>query len=127
MVSVVSSHGFEGALYDYGVHSFIRLLYRRKYNLSVNVRVRLLTTVPDSTSQKFVLVGSLSRKDTKPEGKHVTVFLDFADMRDRQCHDSDFEKWYARGRGGHECIMGHKVCIFVHLFLRAEIDNLVER
>lgn len=98
-----------GALYDYGVHSLICLLHRRKYELSVKVRARLLTTIPDSTSQKFVLVGSLSRKDAKPEGKHVVVFLDFAGLRDRQCQDSDFEKWYARGRGGHECIMGHKV------------------
>ena len=92
-----------------GVYSLICLLYRRKYDLSVKLRSRLLTTIPDSTSQKFVLIGSLSRKDAKPEGKHVVVFLDFAGMRDRQCQDGDFEKWYARGRGGHECIMGHKV------------------
>ena len=93
----------------------IRGLHRRKYTLSVKLRARLLTTIPDSTSQKFVLIGSLSRKDTTPDGKHVIVFLDFADMRDRQCDEGDFEKWYARGKGGHECIMGHKVCIFVQL------------
>lgn len=94
---------------QWSVHSLICLLLRRKYDLSAKVRARLLTTIPDSTSQKFVLVGSLARKDAKPEGNHVVIFLDFAGMRDRQCQDSDFEKWYARGRGGHECIMGHKV------------------
>jgi hypothetical protein len=118
---------FEGALYNYVVHSLICPLNRRKYNLSVKVRARLLTTVPDSTSQKFVLVGSLSRKETKPDGKHVVVFLDFANMRDRQCDERDFEKWYARGKGGHECIMGHKVCMVRAFVTETEIDNLGER
>jgi len=126
MVNVVSSHDLEGALFDYGVHWFICLLRRRKYNLSVKVRARLLTTVPDSTSQKFILVGSLARKDTKPEGKHVVVFLDFAAMRDRQCHDPDFEKWYARGKDGHECIMGHKVRMVLIFGTKVEIDNWLE-
>jgi hypothetical protein len=104
----------------------ISLLYRPKYELPVKVRARLLTTIPDSTSQKFVLIGSLSRKDTKPEGKHVVVFLDFAGMRDRQCEDGDFEKWYARGKGGHECIMGHKVCLVHICGTEAGIENLVD-
>ena len=47
-------------------------------------------------------------------------------MRDRQCQDGDFEKWYARGRGGHECIMGHKVCMVRVLGTKPEVDNLVE-
>jgi Sortilin, neurotensin receptor 3, C-terminal len=114
-----------GALYEYGVRSLTCLLRRRKYDLSVKVRARLLTTIPDSTSQKFVLIGSLARKDAKPEGKHVVVFLDFARMRDRQCQDGDFEKWYARGKGGHECIMGHKVRLVHTLGTEPGTDNLV--
>ncbi|CAG8680775.1 7423_t:CDS:2, partial [Acaulospora colombiana] len=62
----------------------------------------------DSTSQKFLLLGALDRKDQTDSGKFVVVHLDFAGMRSRQCGDGDLEKWYARGKSGHECIMGHK-------------------
>ncbi|EJU03910.1 Oligoxyloglucan reducing end-specific cellobiohydrolase [Dacryopinax primogenitus] len=74
----------------------------------VNIRARGLTTVPDSTSQKFLLLGTLSRKDQNDDGRHVSVFLDFAPLQKRQCGASDFEKWYARTAKGHECVMGHK-------------------
>lgn len=107
------------------LHSLICQFHRQKYDLSVKVRARLLTTIPDSTSQKFILIGSLARKDSKPEGRHVVVFLDFAGMRDRQCQDGDFEKWYARGKGGHECIMGHKVRMARTFGTDVDINNLV--
>lgn len=77
------------------------------YKLGVTLRALLLTTVPDSTSQKFLLLGSTSRKDAGTEGRHVTVFLDFAPVRKRQCGAGDMEKWYARP-AGEECLMGHK-------------------
>lgn len=69
----------------------------------------LLTTIPDSTSQKFILLGALSRGDRIGDKKYAIIHLDFASMRTRQCGDDDLEKWYARGKNGHECIMGHKV------------------
>ena len=82
---------------------------RKKYKLDVKVRARALTTVPDSTSQKFLMLGQIARKDQKADqGKFVTVFLDFAETRSRQCGASDFENWYAR-TASHECLMGHKV------------------
>lgn len=86
-------------------HSFCR----NKYTFGIKVRVRALTTVPDSTSQKFLLVGQVNRKDqTNDVGRYVVVFLDFAGTRERKCGESDFEKWYARPAKS-ECLMGHKV------------------
>ena len=89
--------------------SLIKRLNRKTYQIGVKVRARILTTVPDSTSQKFVIVGQIGKKDEKNgQGRVVTVFLDFAGTRTRQCEDADFDSWYARG-AGHECLMGHKV------------------
>jgi hypothetical protein len=76
----------------------------------VNLRARALSTVQDSTSQKFILLGQLSRQDSTPEGRVAAVFLDFAPMGRRKCGESDFEKWYARTAKNKECLMGHKVC-----------------
>lgn len=76
--------------------------------LDYRFRARALTTVGDSTSQKFLLIGQLPRKDQTSDSRYVTAFLDFAGIRSRQCGDNDFERWYARNGGEHECIMGHK-------------------
>ncbi|PCH36493.1 Oligoxyloglucan reducing end-specific cellobiohydrolase [Wolfiporia cocos MD-104 SS10] len=78
------------------------------YNYNVNMRARVLTTVPDSTSQKFILVGQIAKRDQEPgKGRYAVVFLDFAQTRSRQCNDNDLEPWYARS-STHECLMGHK-------------------
>lgn len=83
---------------------------RKEYNFGVKMRVRVLMTVPDSTSQKFILVGQQSRRDQSSAGKGriALVFLDFAGTRPRKCGENDFEKWYARSQN-HQCLMGHKV------------------
>ncbi|KAG8905227.1 vacuolar protein sorting/targeting protein PEP1 [Tulasnella sp. 403] len=77
-------------------------------DLGVTLRAKSLTTIPDSTSQKFILIGQLNRQSTTDEGKYAAVFLDFATMNKRQCNEGDFEKWYARTAKGKECLMGHK-------------------
>ncbi|KAF8314674.1 Oligoxyloglucan reducing end-specific cellobiohydrolase [Clavulina sp. PMI_390] len=83
----------------------------KKYDIGTKIRARLLTTVPDSTSRKFILLG------TRPRGTggdpHAVVFLDFANdetggSKLRECEDNDMEKWYARPQNGKECLMGHK-------------------
>lgn len=79
----------------------------KQLDLGVSVRAVLLTTVPDSTSQKFLLLGSLPRRDSSG-GRFAMVFLDFAPLQHRQCKDSDFEQWYARQSEDKECLMGHK-------------------
>ncbi|OCF42192.1 signal sequence binding protein [Kwoniella heveanensis CBS 569] len=77
-------------------------------DLGVTVRGLVLTTIPDSTSQKFLLIGTLPRKDAGNDGRHAMIFLDFAPLQTRQCTESDFEQWYARSEDGKECLMGHK-------------------
>ncbi|WWD19083.1 hypothetical protein CI109_103541 [Kwoniella shandongensis] len=77
-------------------------------DLGVTVRGLVLTTIPDSTSQKFILLGTFPRRDSSSGGRHAMIFLDFAPVQSRQCKDSDFERWYARSAEGKECLMGHK-------------------
>ncbi|WVQ82331.1 hypothetical protein IAT38_004459 [Cryptococcus sp. DSM 104549] len=77
-------------------------------DLGVTVRGLVLTTIPDSTSQKFLLLGTLPRKDSGNGGRHAIIFLDFAPLQQRMCNDKDFERWYARSADGKECLMGHK-------------------
>lgn len=88
-----------------------QLVYRKKYKLDVKVRARVLTTVPDSTSQKFILLGQVSRHDAKGNnGRYVVIHLDFANTRSRKCTEDDFDKWYARSNTNEKCLMGHRVC-----------------
>jgi hypothetical protein len=69
----------------------------------------MLLAIPDPTSQKFIFLGQVSRKDQKSDtGRIAAVFLDFAGTRLRQCGEHDFEKWYARSSKS-QCIMGRKV------------------
>lgn len=79
-----------------------------KLDLGVNMRVAILTTIPDSTSQKFLALGKIPRKEADKDGAYASVFLDFANLQTRQCKDDDFEKWYMRRNNNDECIMGHK-------------------
>ena len=84
-------------------------LCRKELKLGVTVRSVILTTIPDSTSQKFLLLGTSPRGKGGDGGRHALIFLDFAPLKNRQCSDKDFEKWYARSAEGKECLMGHKV------------------
>jgi hypothetical protein len=62
----------------------------------VKVRPLFLTTLPDSTSDKFTMLGR------KSDGSYTLFALDFKDIRSRKCNldtkgdGGDFEKWYAR-------------------------------
>lgn len=85
-------------------------------DIGVKVRALVLTTIPDSTSQKFLLLGQTLRGDADG-GRYVTVFLDFAGAQPRQCDDNDFEKWYARSTSDSECLMGHK-----QWYMRRKLD-----
>jgi len=84
---------------------------RSTYNFGLSIRARGLTTLPDSTSQKFLLLGQVGKKDRKDWGRVVVVHLDFAQTRGRKCGNDDFERWYARQQKS-ECLMGHKVLCF---------------
>ena len=84
---------------------------RLTYDFGISIRARGLTTLPDSTSQKFLLLGQVGKKDQKDWGRVVVIHLDFAQTRGKKCDDNDFEKWYARQQKS-ECLMGHKVISF---------------
>ena len=96
------------------IHFHLARINRQTYNIGVKLRARALMTLPDSTSQKFVLLGQVARQDQTAGdvGRVVTVFLDFSKTRTKKCGESDFEKWYARPANT-ECLMGHKVCVVV--------------
>ncbi|KAI9838651.1 MAG: hypothetical protein M1819_004965 [Sarea resinae] len=76
-------------------------------DLDQEIRAQQLTTTPDSTSLKFVLIGSKGRG---LDIEHIIFSLDFEGLHERKCKDSDFEKWWARldDDGKPSCIMGHK-------------------
>ncbi|KAM0751951.1 putative signal sequence binding protein [Meredithblackwellia eburnea MCA 4105] len=93
----------------------------KSFDLGVKIRARLLTTVPDSTSLKFILLGTLTRHSAhKGENgeRHVIIHMDFDTLGKRKCTDRDMEKWYARTLGGKpDCLMGHK-----QWFMRRKAD-----
>ena len=71
------------------------------------VRAKILTTTPDSTSLKFVFQGTVGR------GENLAYYIyaiDFDDLHESKCKEKDFEKWYARvdEDGKSSCVMGHK-------------------
>lgn len=95
---------------DHVTYSFDQGKSWQKLNLGLTLRAKILTTIPDSTSLKFLLIGTQTRKAAGSHPRHVTVFLDFATMGKRKCSEKDFEKWYAEtdGTAGPTCLMGHK-------------------
>jgi hypothetical protein len=122
----------EGAhKYEFGAHGSIlvmvddeeatdKMLYSydfgktwEKFDFDVTLRAKLLTTIPDSTSEKFLLLGTLAKKSKKASGgdeRNIIVHVDFSTLKKRECKSGDYEKWYARNIGGQpDCLMGHKV------------------
>lgn len=76
-------------------------------DLGDEVRARVLTTTPDSTSLKFLLTAS------QKKGSDIEIYaysINFEGLHERKCDKSDFEKWYARVDSDNEptCVMGHK-------------------
>ena len=75
-------------------------------DLDEDIRPISLTTVPDSTSLKFILTASKGRGS---DIKYLIYSFDFGGLDLKQCKDKDFEDWYARvdKKGDPTCIMGH--------------------
>lgn len=67
------------------------------------IRPLFLTTVQDSTSLKFVLVGEKKKS-------YFLFAIDFDGLHERKCGDGDMEDWHARAddSGKATCIMGQK-------------------
>lgn len=87
-----------------------------KMELKDKIKPKALTTTPDSTSLRFML---LATKGSGSDTKHVTYGLNFGDLHESECKDKDFEKWPARvdDKGEPTCIMGH-----VQYFHRRKAD-----
>ncbi|EME89230.1 uncharacterized protein MYCFIDRAFT_55669 [Pseudocercospora fijiensis CIRAD86] len=75
--------------------------------LKDKIKPYTLTTTPDSTSLKFLMLAT-KRVDSKTE--HFTYALDFNGLHESTCKKDDLEKWPARvdSDGKATCIMGHK-------------------
>ncbi|KAI9657766.1 MAG: vacuolar protein sorting/targeting protein PEP1 [Bathelium mastoideum] len=70
------------------------------------IRPLQLTTVPDSTSRKFILY---AEEGSGGSAKHVVIHLDFDKLDKPKCKEENFEIWHARVDGDKKpiCIMGH--------------------
>lgn len=66
-----------------------------------------LTTVPDGTALKVLLVGSQKRGSVSEDKRHMAVFVDFAPLPKRTCQAKDFERFYPQTPGS-TCLFGHK-------------------
>ncbi|RDW64289.1 vacuolar protein sorting/targeting protein 10 [Aspergillus mulundensis] len=64
--------------------------------------ITTVTTTPDSTSLKFIVLGH-------SKGKYCVYSIDFEDLHERKCEDDDFDMhWPARltPEGNPDCLMG---------------------
>jgi hypothetical protein len=112
------------AVFDEGDTDEIRYSFKhgkkdtwQKIKLDYKIRARELTTLPDSTSLKFMLYAS--RKKDGGGREHVIIHIDFTDVL-KKCGDKDFdEEWSVRkdADGEPSCVMGHK-----QLFRRRKSD-----
>ncbi|KAL2756760.1 hypothetical protein ACRALDRAFT_1041229 [Sodiomyces alcalophilus JCM 7366] len=79
-----------------------------KAKLPDDMRIKpvILTTTQDSTSPKFIIIGTTDGDD--PE--HRIIAVNFEGLRQRKCDDDDMEDWHARvdKDGKPTCLMGHK-------------------
>ncbi|KAJ1654422.1 vacuolar protein sorting/targeting protein PEP1 [Dispira simplex] len=87
----------------------------QKLALEFTLRAQTLTTDPQSTSLRVLLLGA-SVDRSHDFGQWFTIQIDFTGLQSRRCvldkrdsDQSDFEKWYARYLAdGPDCIMGHR-------------------
>lgn len=73
-------------------------------DLEEKVRAKVLTTTPDSTSLKFVLLATVDRKD------YYVFSIDFTGLHEKKCENDDFENWYTRPESKDDpgCVMGQR-------------------
>ena len=78
--------------------------WEKPIELKHKIKPLFLTTTPDSTSLKFLLVG-ISGDDG-----YVIYSIDFEGLHERKCTKDDLETWTARvdEDGKPDCLMGHK-------------------
>ena len=99
-------------------YSFDRGANWQELELPDTIHPRILTTVTDSSTAKFLLIGTPIKKDEKTGARTYT--LDFSGYADRKCGKDDFEQFYARydDKKQPTCLMGHK-----QFFQRKKADS----
>lgn len=75
--------------------------------LGEKVVAKVLTTTPDSTSLKFLLIATVGERR---ETENFVYAIDFEGLHERECEEKDFENWPARldEKGNPDCLMGSK-------------------
>ncbi|KAJ5909191.1 Vacuolar protein sorting/targeting protein 10 [Penicillium taxi] len=77
--------------------------WEKPIELKHKIKPLYITTTPDSTSLKFLLVGLIA------DDSYVIYHIDFDGLHERQCTEKDLELWTASvGNEGDHCLMGHK-------------------
>jgi len=78
------------------------------------VKVKDILTVPDATSLKFILIGTII-DNSNESGNEIMIYLDFAPLKTNKCvinHDdpekSDFELW-SPSVSDNGCLLGEKL------------------
>ncbi|KAK9765410.1 vacuolar protein sorting/targeting protein PEP1 [Basidiobolus ranarum] len=99
---------------DHVLYSYDRGRNWTKVELGATIRARLLTTDSESTTQKFLLLGTKTNNWESDGSRHTMFHLNFENVLERKCRfeegdsNGDFEKWIARNlEDGPDCIMGH--------------------
>lgn len=96
---------------DTGATDVLRYSFNYKtwhtLQLGTTITPFVLTTIPDSTALKFLLIGSRARGAGDDSQRHAALFVDFAPLKKRKCGSRDFEQWYPQGPNG-ACLMGHR-------------------
>ncbi|WFD26616.1 vacuolar protein sorting/targeting protein PEP1 [Malassezia nana] len=100
--------------FDYGAHW-------QALPLPKPVEPIALTTAPDGTALKVLLIGSQKRGSVSEHQRHMSIFVDFATLPKRTCKANDFEKFYPQTPGS-TCLFGHKQW---YLRRKAEADCFV--
>lgn len=79
----------------------------KEYKMDEDVYSLVLTTTMDSSSLKFLMIATTDKERMKD---FRVISIDFDDLQEGQCKESDLEKWYARvdEKGEPTCLMGHK-------------------
>ncbi|KAH7905906.1 cell morphogenesis N-terminal-domain-containing protein [Hygrophoropsis aurantiaca] len=74
--------GDSGSILVIGNDETVTNHVRKQSDLGLTVGAKALTTVSDSTSQKFTLLARVSRQDNQQgQGRYAVIFLHFADTR----------------------------------------------
>jgi len=112
-------------------NTFTRYQFIDSKQKNRKVKVKDILTVPDATSLKFLLIGTILDRSSDDSGSETMIYLDFSPIKTKKCvidhknpEKSDFEFWspsisndgcllgqkieYYRRKAGNDCYMAEK-------------------